>query len=153
MLALARLLELLADRPLAVGVDVGVLDLLRQFGRVAVPDPAGSRLDLLVDHLRQAPELPPDRLGLTDEHLEHVVLHPLREHEVVAADLGGRLQLAVDPPVALLDSPGVPRQVEVEQIGAVRLEVQTLPRRIGRDQDPHRLLGRIGVESPLDLVT
>ena len=93
-----------------------------------------------------------DRLGLAHEHVEHVVLDPLRQHEVVAADLVRRLQLAVDPPVALLDPPRVPRQVEVEQVGAVRLEVQALPRRVGRDQDPQRVLGRVGVEAPLDLL-
>ncbi len=132
-----------------------MLDLVRQLlgSRGGGSLPASRRLDacssMTCDRL---PELRLDRLGLADEHLEHAVLDPLREHEVVAADLVGRLQLAVDPAVALLDAPRVPRQVEVEQIGAVRLEVETLPRGIGRDQDPQRVLGRIGVESPLDLL-
>ena len=63
------------------------------------------------------------------------VLGALREHEVVAADLRCRLQLAVDAPVALLDPAGVPRQVEVEQVGAVCLEVQPLASGVGGDQD------------------
>jgi hypothetical protein len=42
------------------GVDVGVLDLFRELGRVTVPDPAGEpRLYPLVDHLRQAADRQP----------------------------------------------------------------------------------------------
>ena len=101
---------------------------------------AQPALDLVVDDLRQAAELPPDRLGLAHQHLEHAILDALGQHEVVAAHLGRRLQLAVDAAVALLDAPRVPRQVEVEQIRAVRLEVQALARGVGRDQDPQRVL-------------
>ena len=110
------------------------------------------RSSSLVDHLRQAPELALDRLGLADEHVEHAVLDALRQHEVVTADLVGGLELAVDAAVALLDPPRVPRQVEVEQVRAMRLEVETLPRGVGGDQDPQRVLGRVGVEPPLDLL-
>ena len=92
-------------------------------------------LDVVVDHLRQAAQLALDGLGLADQHVEHPVLDPLRQHEVVAAHLGRRLQLAVDAAVALLDAAGVPRQVEVEEVGAVGLEVQALAGRVGGEQD------------------
>ena len=98
----------------------------------ATPHPP---FDIVVDHLRQAAELALDGLGLADEHLEHPVLDTLRQHEVMAAHLRHRLQLAVDAAVALLDAPWVPRQIEVEQVGAVGLEVQTLARRVGGQQD------------------
>ena len=97
---------------------------------------AQTALDLIVDHLRQAAELPPDRLGLAHQYLEHPIFCTLRKHEVVAANLVRRLQFAVDPSVALFDSPGVPREVEVEQVGAVGLEVETLTGGVGRDQYP-----------------
>ena len=70
----------------------------------------------------------------------------------MAADLGCRLELAVDAAVALLDAAGVPGQVEVEEVGAVRLEVQALARGVGGDQDAQRILGRVGVEAALDLL-
>ena len=70
----------------------------------------------------------------------------------MAPDGVGRLELAVDPAVALLDPAGVPRQVEVEEVGAVRLEVQALPGGVGGDEDAQRILGRVGVEPPLDLL-
>ena len=44
----------------------------------------------------------------------------------------------------------VPGEVEVEQVGAVRLEVQTFPGGICRQQNAKRVLGRIGVEALLD---
>ena len=74
------------------------------------------------------------------------------QHEVVAANLRGGLQLAIDAAVALLDAPGVPRHVEVEEVGAVRLEVQALASGVGRDEDAQRIFGGIGVEAPLDLL-
>ena len=79
---------------------------------------------------------------LRDQHLEHAVLGALRQHEVVAAHLGGGLELAVDAAVALLDAAGVPGQVEVEEVGAVGLEVQALAGGVGGDQDAQRVLRR-----------
>ena len=144
VLALARLLELLLGDALALRVEVGVLDRRRRARSASRwRMPARSRRSMLVvDHLREAAELLLDGLGLPDEHVEHAVLDALGEHEVVAADLVGRLQLAVDAAVALLDPARVPRQVEVEQVGAVRLEVQTLAGGVGRDQDPQRIACR-----------
>ena len=109
-------------------------------------------LDVVVDDLRQAAELALDGLGLAHEHLEHPVLDPLGQHEVVAAHLGRRLQLAVDAAVALLDAAGVPRQVEVEEVGAVGLEVQALAGGVGGEQDAQGVDGGVGVEPALDLL-
>ena len=111
-----------------------------------------TALDVVVDDLREAAELLLDGLGLPDQHLEHAVLDPLREHEVVAAHLGGRLELAVDAAVALLDAARVPGQVEVEEVGAVRLEVQALAGGVGGEQDAQRVLRGVGVEPALDLL-
>ena len=114
--------------------------------------PRSPPFHVVVDHLRQAAQLALDGLCLADEHLQHPVLDPLRQHEVVAANLRRRLQLAVDASVALFDAAGVPRQIEVEQIGAVRLEVQSLAGRVGGQQDAERIGGRVGDETPLDLL-
>ena len=130
-----RLELLLRDLPAHL-VEVSGFDLALQPFRVPVADAAPhSPLDVVVDHLRQAAELALDGLGLTDEHLQHPVLDALRQHEVVATHLRRRLQLAVDAAVALLDAARVPRQIEVEQVGAVGLEVQSLARRVGGQQD------------------
>ena len=68
----------------------------------------------------------------------------------MTADLRRPLQLAVDAPVALLHAARVPRDVEVEQVGAVVLEIDALATGIGRHQDAQRMTGRIGVEGGLD---
>ena len=149
----ARRLQLLRGNAAAARIRVRLLDLARQLAGVAAADArAEAAFDVVVDHLRQAAELPPDGLGLADQHLKHAVLLALRQHEVVAADLGGRLQLAIDAAVALLDAAGVPRQVEVEQVGAVRLEIEPFAGRVGGQQDAQRLARRIVVEAALDLL-
>ena len=153
LLALARGLELLLGDALLLRVEVRLLDLARQLLGIAVADAlAEPTLDVVVDDLREAAELLLDGLGLPDEHLEHAVLDALRQDEVVAADLGGRLELAVDAAVALLDAAGVPGQVEVEEVRAVRLEVQALARGVGGEEDAQRVLRRVGVEAALDLL-
>jgi hypothetical protein len=48
-------------------------------------------------------------------------------------DFRRRLELAIDAAIALLDAAGVPGQVEVEEIRTMRLEVQTLAGRVGRE--------------------
>ena len=151
MLALAGGLQLLARRPLAVVGEVHRPDLVSERVGVAVTDAAAEpALHVVVDDPGQAAELPLDGLRLADEHLQHPILDSLGEDEVATVDLGGRLELAVDAAVALLDAPRVPGQVEVEEVGAVGLEVQALAGRVGRDQDAKRVLRGIGVEPALD---
>ena len=153
LLALARRLQLFLGNTLLLCVEVGPLDLASQLFGVAVPDAlAQSAFDVVVDHLRKAAELLLDGLRLSDQHLEHPVLDPLGEHEVMAAHFGSRLELSVDAAVPLLDSARIPGQVEMEEICAMRLKVQALACRIGRKQDAQRVLGGIGVEPTLDLL-
>src|SRR5438045_9004564 len=84
-----------------------------------------------LDHLGEAPELLSDRLSLPDEHLEDPLLGSLELHEVLAEHFISGLELAVDPTVALLHARWVPGNVKVEEVPAVRLEVETLTRRVG----------------------
>ena len=80
-------------------------------------------LDVVIDDLRQAAEFLLDGLSLSDEHLEHPVLDPLRHDEVMAADFIGRLEFPIDTAVALLDASGIPGQDEMKQVRAVCLKV------------------------------
>ena len=153
-LPLADGLEFVGDHALLFCSEVEVLQLGGQRVGLAAPNAALGEplLDVLVDHLAQAAEFPPNRLRLLDQHLQDPVLVALRQLEVMATHLVGRLKLPVDPPVALLDSAGVPGKVEVEEIGAVGLEVQSLAGRVRGQQDSERIPGRRGVEAALDLL-
>ena len=93
-----------------------------------------------------------DHLGLAHQRLEHDVGLALLVAEIAAEDLLGGLELAVDAAVALLEPRRVPRQIEMDEIGAIGLEVDALARRVGADQDAQRLLGRIGIEGGLHLL-
>ena len=127
--------QLLGRDPLLLPVEVRRLDLPCEVLRVPVADAAAKTAFDVVDHPGQAAELALDRLGLPDQDFQDMVLGALRKHEVVAAHPRGRLQLAVDASVALLDAAGVPGQIEVEEVGAVRLEVQPLAGGVGGEQD------------------
>ena len=136
ILALARRLKLLLGDTLLLRVEVRPLDLARQLLGVAVPDALSqSTLDVVVNNLREAAELFLDGLRLLDQHLEHPIFDPLREHEIVAVHFRSRLKLAVDAAIALLDPARIPGQVEMEEIRTMRLEVQAFASRIGREQD------------------
>ncbi len=89
---------------------------------------------------------------LRDELSRTAILAPFRVEEVVAAHLGLRLERAVDAAVALLHARRVPRNVEVEEVGAVALEVHALARGVGRDEDAHRVLVGRAVEGALYLL-
>ena len=91
-----------------------------------------------------------DALGLFDQHLQDAVLGPLRVEEVVAIDVGVGLEFAVDAAVALLHTPGVPGNVEMEKVPAMGLQVEALSRGIGGDQNPQRMLFGIGIEGFFD---
>ena len=86
-----------------------------------------------------------------DELLEDHVLGALRVDEVVAAHLLRRLHRAVDAAVALLDARRVPRHVEVEEVGAVALEVHAFARGIGGDENADRVVLGRRVEGALHL--
>jgi hypothetical protein len=92
------------------------------------------------------------RLVFSTSTCKDAVLRPLRVEEVMAIDVGVGLQLAVDAAVALLHPAGVPGNVEMEKVPAMRLQVEALARCIRGDQNPHRMLLGIGIEGFLDAV-
>ena len=74
-------------------------------------------------------------LRLPDQDFEHAVLGPLGEYEIAAEHLVGGLQLAVDAPVALIEPARVPGQVEMEQVAAMTLKIESLTCSVRRNQD------------------
>ena len=144
--SLAGRFQLLGRDTLLLPSEIGHLYLPCEAFRVPVTYAAAkAAFDVIVNHLGQAAEFALDGLGLPYQHFQNVVFGALWKHEVVAAHLGRRLELAVDAPVALLDATRIPGQVEVEEIGAMRLEVQSLAGRVGGDQDAQGITRRIGV--------
>ena len=107
--------------------------------------------DAVLDHLADGAELLADGLRLPDQRLQHDVGFALLVAEISADDLLRRLELAIDAAVALLQPGGVPRQIEMNEVGAIGLKVDALPGGIGADEDAQRLDVRIGVEGPFDL--
>lgn len=153
LVALARLLQLLLD------------DLLLERGGALVVDGSGERRDLAegdalleqvgeapLHHGAQAAQLAADADRLLDQHLQHPVLLALGEDEVVAAHLRSALELPVDAAVALLHAARVPGDVEVEEVGAVVLQVAALAGGVRGDEDAQRVLPRVLVEGALDLL-
>ncbi len=115
-------------------------------------DAAGEEFrDAALDDRRGTAELAADDLGLFDEPAQHAVLRALRIDEIAAVDATCRLQFAIDAAVALFEAARVPRQVEMEQVAAMALQVQAFARRVGRHEDAQRIVGRRGIEGPLDL--
>src|SRR5262249_36386004 len=66
-------------------------------------------LYIIIYNLREGAELFLDGLRFLDKYLKHPVLDTLGQDEVVTADLGSWLELAVDAAVALLDATRIPR--------------------------------------------
>src|SRR5262249_2021895 len=138
----------------ALGVEVGLLDLRDQPVGVAMADAlAEDAFDVVLDDLGEAAKIALDRLGLAHEHVEDAVLGPVGQNEVIATHFGLGLQLAVDTPVALINAARIPRQIKVEQVGAVGLEIEPFASGVGGDQDAEWIVGGIGVESTLDLMS
>jgi hypothetical protein len=75
--------------------------------------------ELLGDDGPERAELALDAVHLLDQDLEDAVFDPLRVEEVVAEDLAGLLEGAVDAAVPLLQATRVPRDIEVEEVRAV----------------------------------
>ncbi len=153
LLTLARLLEFFFHDALTVRLGIGPLEFFLESGDVAV---ANSLLESsgkpTFEHLREAAQLLLDGLGLSYQHFQDPVLLAVGVDEIMAVDLCIRLEFAVDPAVALFQAAGVPRYVEVEQVPAVGLEVQALPRGIGGDQNADRMLPGIRGEGALDFL-
>ena len=117
---------------------------------IQIDAPLQGLLHLLLHQRRQRAQLLADHLGLLDQHLHHPVLRAVLQQEVVAPHLRRLLQLAVDAAVALLQLARVPGDIEVDQVLAMVLQVHPFPGGIGGDQDPQRLLIRVGVEAGLE---
>ena len=66
--------------------------------------------------------------------------------EISADDLFCGLELPIDATVTLFQPGGVPRQVQMNKVGAIGLEVDAFSGGIGADQDTQRLRVRIGVK-------
>ena len=151
VLPLAGGFQFVLHRLAAFLLDVGVADLLFECREIAAADAVLHQpFQATFDDLRERSKLLLDALGLFDQHLQDSILGPLRVEEVMAIDIGVGLQLAVDATVALLHTPGVPGNVEMEKVPAMGLQVEALARRIGGDQNPQWMLLRIGIEGFLD---
>jgi hypothetical protein len=154
LLTNAGLLEFFIHDPLTVRIGNGPLEFLLQSGDVAVADSLlESSSEPAFEYLREASQLLLDRLGLSDKDFQDPVLLTVGVDEIVAVDLFARLEFAVDPAVALFQAARVPRHVEVEQVPAVGLEVQALPRGIRGDQNADRMPPGVRGERTLDLLT
>ena len=132
----AHVLELLLHG-LSPVVRRGTLDAVRELGQPVAAHalPTHGFGHPAFEHRGGAAELGADALRLLHEHLEYPILGALAVEEVAAEHLAGGLELAVDAAVALVETARVPGQVEVEQIGAVALQVQSLAGGVGGDQD------------------
>jgi len=114
-LAFASVLELFCRDAFFLCVEIRSLNFTGQSLRVAVPNSlAQTSLDVVVDDLREAAKLLFNGLGLSDQDLEHAVFDPLGEDKIMTANFRGRLQLAIDAAIALLDPPRIPWQIEVK---------------------------------------
>ena len=107
-------------------------------------------LDFGVEDLGKAAEFAFDRFGLADQRGEDAVFRTLCVMEVVAENFRCGLKLPVDAAVALFETAGVPRDIEVEEMLAVGLEIEPFACGIGGEQDADGMRGRIGVEGGLD---
>src|SRR5262249_6756160 len=115
LLPVASRLKLFVSDALCLRIKVSPLEFQRHLLGVTVSNAlAQTAFDVVVDDLGETSELCLDRLGLLNEHLEHVVLQPLGEDEIVTAYIRSGLELAVDPAISLLDAPRVPGEIEVE---------------------------------------
>ena len=130
----------------AVGLDAGGkgIDLV---GGNAEFQPGGQTL---FENLGKATEFVLDGGGFADKGLEDAVLGALLVEEVVAVNLGGRLKFTVNAPIPLFQAAGVPRDIVVEKVVAVGLEVEAFPGGVGGEENADRIGGRVGVEGRFD---
>ena len=125
----------------------------KPIGLAAANAAGGERpLQRQPQHLTRGAELLSNNLCLEHQGVQHAVLLALLVDKVAAGHDRRWLQLAVDAAVALLKPRGVPRQVDMHEVVAARLQVQALARRVGADEEAHRLLLEGCVEGDLDAV-
>ena len=96
-------------------------------------------LDALGDDVANAAEVLPHLRDLLDGQAQHVAVAVVLVVEVQAPHLLRGLPMPVDAAVALLHPHGVPGDLVVDEVAAVRLEVEPLAGGIGGEQDAHRV--------------
>src|SRR5262245_20780912 len=140
-----------AGEPFGVGL---VFNCFGECFRLAAVDAVCCKSigDALLYDLTGGTELFPDYLGLAYQRLVHDVGLALLVAKIAAEHLLGRLKLAVDAAVALLEPRWIARQIEMDEIRAISLQGDAFPGGIGADQDAQRLLLRICVEGGLHLL-
>ena len=87
-----------------------------------------------------------------DQGANDFVFGALGIDEIVAADFGLALEFAVDAAVALFHAAGVPRDIKVEEVGAMVLEVDAFTGGVGGDEYAEWVFFGGGVECQFDLV-
>jgi hypothetical protein len=107
---------------------------------------------LYAQHFAGGAELLSDHLRLANERIQNPVLLALVIEEIAAGHDLRRLQLAIDAAIALFKARRVPRQVDVDEIMAARLQVQAFARGIGADKDADKLFLEGRIEGDLDAV-
>ena len=91
---------------------------------------------MALHQLGHRPQFLADHFGLVDQHLHDPIFRAVFQQEVLAPDLRGALEFAVDPAVALLQLAGVPGDVEVNEVFAMVLQVHAFAGGVGGNQDP-----------------
>ena len=89
----------------------------------------------VLDDLANGAKLFADGFGFTYQRLQHDVRLALLVTKVAAHNLLGRLKLAINTPIALLKPGRIPRQIKMNKIGAIGLEVNAFSRRVCADED------------------
>jgi hypothetical protein len=122
VLALTDDFKLLLADFAAFGIEGFCVDASFQSSGVGLAN-AGAEIhgQAAFQHLREAAEFFADGFRLPNEGAKHAVLGTLGINEVVAIDHRRRLELSVDTAVSLLQTAGIPRHIEVEEVMAVSL--------------------------------
>ena len=90
-------------------------------------------------------------LVFRDQTQQQALFERAREIEVTNLRIM-LLAIAIDPPIALLQTVRIVRQIEMDQIEAALMQVQSLGQRVGADQNDAILLGTaFGGPRPLAL--
>src|ERR1700730_16774238 len=123
--------------------------------RLATHNPAFSKPlgNAVLNNLADRPELFADGLRFSNQRLKYDVRFALLVAKISADDLLRGLELAVNAPIALFQPGRVPRQIEMNEVGAIGLKIDALPGRISADEDAQRLDIRVRVEGPFDLLS
>ncbi len=120
-----------------VGIGVGAAD-------------AGAQS--LLNDLGEAAQFEPDGLGLADKRAQHAIFGALRIDEIMAEDLAVGLELAIYAAIALLQPGWIPRQIKMNEVPAVGLEIESLAGSVGGNEDAEGIsLGRL-VEGAFQVV-